>query len=119
MRAGCLIDSIAKSALLSGRVLANAPAMRREKFLANRDGLVFERRSERVVPAVQEPKHRDNTNDLHDLLFAPVRAQFREHGVSCGIRHRTAGYGKIKRGPLRGAEQRAGLIVPDSGELCL
>src|SRR5439155_6291349 len=100
-------------------MLSGAPAAWRKEPLADRHRLCLERRAHGVVPAVQKAEGGDHADDLDDLTFAPVLAQFGEEIVRDTVRHGRCGDRKIERDALAFGKERAGAELPYRGELLL
>src|SRR5689334_6536250 len=100
-------------------MLARAPAVRREKALADAEWLVLERCAQGVVPAIEEAEGRDDSDDLDDLRLAKVAAHRGEHLVGHAVRHRSRGDREIECHAFGLAEERARAELPHRGELLL
>lgn len=70
---------------------------------------VFQRRCQRVIPAVKEAHKGDHRYNLENLVLAEVPAQFFELRIAHGIRRLSGGLRKAQRGALGFAELSAGL----------
>src|SRR5258707_2456626 len=104
---------------LSPAVPARRPSAGGQIFLPSGKRLVFESRSHRVVPAVEEPEHRNDADNLYDLLFRPALVHLDKHLIRNSVRYRCSCDSNIEGRTLSLSIKRARLIIPDCRGLLL